>query len=236
MKTMETLPAAVADGAALLRLIRARRTTRAFRPDPIPRWILEDALQVAGRAPSSFNTQPWRVHVLLGEAKERLSELLGQAFATGACPPFSPFPDIAPARQSTLQQEFGTLYYGALGIDRTDANARANQTARNFQFFGAPVGLIFTIDAALTRHSWLDHGIFLQTVMLAAHAYGLATCPQVSFVRFQPIIVKVLHLAPNEVVTCAMSLGYPDERAPVNHIAMPREPLQRITTWHQART
>lgn len=236
MNTVTSLPAAVDGGAALLHVIRMRRTVRAFLPDPIPRSILEDVLQVAGRAPSTFNTQPWRVHVLLGEAKERLSELVGQAFATSACPLFSPFPDNVPARFATLQQEFGARYYRALGIDRTDANARAKQTARNFQFFEAPVGLIFTIDAALTRHSWLDHGIFLQTLMLAAHAYGLATCPQVSFVRFQPVIVEALHLAPNEVVTCAMSLGYPDETAPVNHIAMPREPLQRITTWHQART
>ncbi|HYL88180.1 MAG TPA: nitroreductase, partial [Burkholderiales bacterium] len=101
-----------------------------------------------------------------------------------------------------------------------------------FLFFDAPVGLIFTIDSALTKHSWLDFGLFIQNVMLAAHARGLATCPQVSFARFQSIIAKHLALAPQEAVACGMSLGYADEEAAVNHLGMPREPLDAFTRWH----
>jgi len=119
----------------------------------------------------------------------------------------------------------------ALGIDRADMAARARQTGRNFVFFDAPVGLIFTIHSALTKHSWLDYGLFLQTLMLAAQVRGLATCPQVSFVRFQSIIAEQLGLGAEEVVTCGMSCGYLDEQAAVNRLNMPREPLDGFTRW-----
>ena len=121
--------------------------------------------------------------------------------------------------------------YEALSIDRSDMVARARQTGRNFLFFDAPVGFIFTIDSTLTKHSWLDFGLFLQNLMLAAHARGLATCPQVSFVRYQSIIAEQLRLAPEEVVTCGMSLGYADKEAAVNQLGMPREPLEAFTRW-----
>ena len=98
-------------------------------------------------------------------------------------------------------------------------------------FFDAPVGLIFTIHSALTKHSWLDYGLFLQTLMLAAQVRGLATCPQVSFVRFQPIIAEQLGLGAEELVTCGMSCGYSDEQAAVNRLNMPREPLDGFTRW-----
>src|SRR6476646_10984389 len=103
--------------------------------------------------------------------------------------------------------------------------ARARQTGRNFLFFDAPVVLIFTIHSALTKHSWLDCGVFLQSLMLAAQVRGLATCPQVSFVRFQAVIAEQLGLGAEEMVTCGMSCGYADEQAAVNRLGMPREPL-----------
>ena len=127
--------------------------------------------------------------------------------------------------------DFGRRYYSALGIDRADMAARARQTGRNFLFFEAPVGLIFTIHATLTKHSWLDCGLFLQNLMLAAHVRGLATCPQVSFVRFQSVIAEQLGLSPEEVVTCGISCGYADEQAAVNQLNMPREPVERFTRW-----
>ena len=127
--------------------------------------------------------------------------------------------------------DFGRRYYEALGIDRADMSARARQTGRNFLFFDAPVGFIFTIDSALTKHSWLDLGLFLQNLMLAAHARGLATCPQVSFVRYQSIITEQLRLAPEEAVACGMSLGYAQELDAVNELGMPREPVEAFTRW-----
>jgi len=216
---------------ALDALLHSRRTVRAFRPDPVPRAQLVEILEAARTAPSTFNTQPWRVHLLAGEPKRALCEAILRAHAANACPPFSPFPQTPPADCAARQNDFGRRYYAALGIARADMAARGRQTGRNFQFFDAPVGLIFTIDAALTRHSWLDYGLFLQNLMLAAHARGLATCPQVSFVRYQSVISAELGLAPEETVVCGMSLGYADERAPVNQLGMPRERLEGFARW-----
>ena len=119
----------------------------------------------------------------------------------------------------------------ALGIDRTDTKARWRQTGQNYLFFDAPIGFIVTIRAVMTKHSWLDCGVFVQTLTLAAQVRGLATCPQVSFVRYQPIVAEQLELAADELVTCGVSCGYADEQAAVNRLNMPREPLDGFTRW-----
>jgi nitroreductase len=135
-----------------------------------------------------------------------------------------------PAACRARQEDFGRRYYQALGIDRADVAARTRQTARNLLFFDAPVGLVLTIDAALKPHSWLDCGLFLQNLMLAAHARGLATCPQVTFARYQPVIAAALGLGAQERVVCGVSLGRADEAAPVNRMAMPRDDWQAFST------
>jgi nitroreductase len=210
--------------------ISSRRTVRGFRPDPISREQITDILRVASTAPSNSNTQPWRVFVLGGDFKRQLSAALVNAHEAGDLPPFAHFPEPLPAACRAHQEDFGKRYYHALGIDRGDAAARARQTRRNLLFFDAPIGLIFTIDAALREHSWLDYGLFLQNLMIAAHARGLATCPQVTFARYQCVIAPVLGLSDNERVVCGMSVGYPDESAAVNRLGMPRDDWQTFTT------
>ena len=223
---------ATLDAAAVVdTVIRSRKTVRAFRPDPVPRSQLVEIIEVARTAPSNFNTQPWRVHVLAGAAKRALSEAISRVHSANTHPPFSPFPQPPPPDCAARLNDFGRRFYTTLSIDRSDMAARARQTGRNFLFFDAPVGFIFTIDSALTKHSWLDFGLFLQNLMLAAHARGLATCPQVSFVRYQSVIAEELGLAPEEAVTCGMSLGYADKQAAVNHLGMPREPIEQFTRW-----
>jgi nitroreductase len=193
------------DAAAVVdTVIRTRTTVRAFRPDPVPRAKLKEIIEVARMAPSNFNTQPWRVHVLAGPAKRALSDAISRAHSANTHPPFSPFPQPPPPDCAARLDDFGRRLYAAVGIDRADMAARGRQTGRNFMFFDAPVGFIFTIDSALTKHSWLDFGLFLQNLMLAAHARGLATCPQVSFVRYQSVIAEQLALAPEEAVTCGI--------------------------------
>jgi nitroreductase len=226
MSTMHPEAAAILDT-----VLHARKSVRAFRPEPVPRQQLIQVLEAARAAPSNFNSQPWRVYVLTGKAKQTLGEALLQAHVGNAVPPFSPFPQPLPLDCDLRVNDFGRRLYSSLGIDRADMAARARQTGRNFVFFDAPVGLIFTIHSALTRHSWLDYGLFIQTAMLAAQVRGLATCPQVSFVRFQTIIAEQLGLGPEEAVTCGMSLGYADEHAAVNSLNMPREPLEQFTRW-----
>jgi nitroreductase len=222
----------IGNAAAILDIvIRSRRSVRAFRPDPVPRHLLVEVLETARAAPSNFNSQPWRVYLLSGKPKRALGEAILQAHVANTLAPFSPFPQPTPLDCGARLNDFGRRYYAALGIDRADMVARARQTGRNFVFFDAPVGLIFTIHTTLTKHSWLDYGLFLQNLMLAAHVRGLATCPQVSFVRFQSIIAQHLELDAEELVTCGMSCGYPDDRAEVNHLNMPREPVEGFTRW-----
>lgn len=212
-------------------LIRSRTTTRAFRSDSVPRAQLIEILDVARMAPSTFNTQPWRVQVLMGEEKNSLSKAILEAHLANSEPPHSAMPSPAPADCAARQDDFGKRYYSTLGIDRTDMVARSIQTARNFVFFDAPVGMIFTIEARLTRHSWVDYGLFLQNLMLAAHARGLATCPQVSFVRYERVIIKHLALSSQEAVVCGMSLGYADSQAELNQMKMPRDSMESFVNW-----
>ena len=169
--------------------------------------------------------------MLAGKAKQALGDAITHAYLANDMPAFSPFPQPMPPDYEMRVNDFGRRYYSALGIDRSDIAARSRQTGRNYLFFGAPVGFIFTTHAASTKHSWLDCGLFLQSLMLAAHVRGLATCPQVAFVRFQTVIAKQLNLPPEEVVTCGMSCGYEDEQAAVNCLNMPRERIDGISRW-----
>ena len=220
------------DAAALLdTVIGSRKSVRAFQLDPVPKQHLVEILDAARAAPSNFNSQPWRVYVLTGEAKRALGDTLLQAHVAQTVPLFSPFPQTNPPECAARVDDFGRRLYASVGVDRADMAGRTRVSGRNFVFFDAPVGMIFTIHAALTKHSWLDFGLFLQTLMLAAQVRGLSTCPQVSFVRFQSIIAEQLKLGPDELVTCGMSCGYADEEAAVNRLNMPREPLDGFTRW-----
>ena len=221
------------DGAATFdAVVRGRRTLRAFRPLPVAREVVNEILEVAALSPSTFNTQPWRVHVLCGRARQALVDAILDAHAANTEPPFTPFPSPPPPDCATRQAEFGRRYYASLAIDPGDTAARARQTARNYRFFDAPVGLMFSIDAGLSRHSWVDIGLFLQTLMLAAHARGLGTCPQVAFLRYERVIARHLAFSAGEALVCGMSLGYPDWDAGVNRVIMPRGPVAAFTSWH----
>ncbi|VTU31383.1 malonic semialdehyde reductase [Variovorax sp. PBS-H4] len=212
-------------------VIRSRRAVRAFRQTPVGRAVVADILSVARCAPSNSNSQPWRVHVLEGEPKRRLSEALIEAHERNELPPSAHFPADLPAECAARQADFGARYYAALGIDRADLPARYRQSGRNLCFFDAPVGLIFTIDSRLTRHSWADYGMFLQNIMIAARARGLDTCPQVSFVRYEPVISQFLGLPATQALVCGMSLGYADVEAEVNDLGMPREAVDDFTVF-----
>jgi nitroreductase len=218
--------AAVVDAA-----IRSRKAVRAFLPTAVPRALVAEILEVARHAPSNSNTQPWRVHVLQGRARQALSEALLRSHEQDALPPSAHFPPQLPPACQRRQADFGARYYSAVGIDRADLAARHRQTGRNFDFFGAPVGLIFTIDAVLGPHSWADYGMFLQSIMLAARARGLDSCPQVSFVRHAPVIRALLGLAADEAVVCGMSLGFAEPDAAVNRCAMPRDGVEDFAVF-----
>lgn len=204
-------------------VVRSRRSVRAFMPTPVPRELVEAILDDAASAPSGANIQPWRVHVLGGAVKDELANALVAAFRAGAAPAPVHFPEPLPEVFRARLMDFGARYYASLGIDRNDAPARMRQTERNFSFFGAPVGLIFSIDRRLKPHSWIDLGLFAQNVMIAAKSRGIDTCPQVAFAQFHDQIASHLQMPPQEIVAFGMSMGYGDSQARVNQTSMPRE-------------
>ncbi|WP_256591000.1 MULTISPECIES: nitroreductase [unclassified Pseudomonas] len=191
--------------------------------------MISEVIDIARLAPSNSNIQPWSVHVVTGEPKRALSALLATAHTDPTAEPLMHLPDNLAQKYRERQEHFGTLFYGLHQVDKCDIDGRTRVSGLNFEFFGAPVGLIFTIESNLKKYSWLDYGLFLQTLMLAARTRGLATCPQVAFARFQALISDFLHLDNGQEIVCGMSLGYADETAPLNSLRMPREATQVFT-------
>ena len=225
--------------AAVDAAIASRRSLRAFLPTPVPRQTIEDMLTVASRAPSGVNTQPWKVTVLTGAAKESLSEKIlaahdanAAAGSTGAdVGEYEYYPTEWTSPYIERRRKIGWDLYGLLGIAKTDKARMHDQHGRNYRFFDAPVGLIFSIDRILRQGSWLDYGMFLQNIMIAARGRGLDTCPQAAFIGFHKIIAEHLALPAGEMVVCGMSLGYADESAPENRLLTERAPVSAFARF-----
>ncbi|WP_209587705.1 nitroreductase [Massilia alkalitolerans] len=216
--------------------ITSRRSIRAFLPKPVERADIERILEVAARAPSGTNTQPWKVYVLTGQAREKLSEAI---LAVNADPEqarrhteeyayyprewISPFVD--------RRRKVGWDLYSLLGLTRDNKAGMAAQHARNYRFFDAPVGLIFTIDRIMEQGSWLDYGMFLQSIMVAARGRGLDTCPQAAFTQYHRVIAQQLGLPENEMVVCGMALGWADPGKVENSLVTEREPLAHFARF-----
>jgi nitroreductase len=217
--------------------ITSRRSIRAFLPTPVPRDTLENILRVAARAPSGTNTQPWQVHVLTGAALAGLVEAVSAAFDDPAqrashTEEYAYYPTQWAPPYIDRRRQVGWALYSLLGIDKTDKAGMHAQHARNFRFFDAPVGLIFTIDRVMQQGSWLDYGMFLQNIMVAARARGLDTCPQAAFTQFHRVIARCLGLADSQMVVCGMALGHADPAAIENSLLTPREPLHGFVQFH----
>ena len=213
--------------------ITGRRSIRAYLDQPVPKATLDKVLRIAGRAPSGSNIQPWHVYVLQGAAKDRLVAKLMALQTSGAAPEreYNYYPEVWREPYQARRRACGFGLYKTLGIGRDDKARMAEQHGRNFQFFGAPVGLMFTIDRDMEKGSWLDYGMFVQSVMLAARAEGLETCPQAAFAYFAPTVQAALSIPTEQMVVCGMSLGYADPSAQVNTFVTEREPLDRFVTF-----
>jgi nitroreductase len=220
----------VSTQSAVDEVIGGRYSCRAFLPRPVPRELIADILSVASRAPSGTNIQPWRAWVLTGETKARLTEKLLAAFddpeeAATHAEPYTYYPREWVSPYIERRRKVGQQLYGLLGIRKGDARRMHEQFARNYRFFDAPVGLVFSVDGIMEQGSWLDCGMLLQNVMLAAKARGLDTCPQVAPIQFHRIIKRELGIADSETLVCAMSMGYADPQAPENALRTERMAL-----------
>jgi len=216
--------------------ITSRRSIRAFLPTPVAREDIEAILDVAARAPSGTNTQPWRVYVLTGAPKERLSAAILAAYGDPAqasrhTEEYNYYPREWVSPFIDRRRKVGWDLYALLGLTRDNKAGMAAQHGRNYRFFDAPVGLIFTIDRVMQQGSWLDYGMFLQNIMVAARGRGLDTCPQAAFTQFHRIIAEQLQLPDNEMIVCGMALGVADPDKIENTLITEREPVAGFTRF-----
>ena len=222
------------------RILHSRSSCRAYLDREIERETLQGILSVASRAPSGSNIQPWRVYVLQGQSLKDLSQKVIQShdalardpsLSTNFPKPYEYYPTQWKSPYVERRRENGWGLYKLLGIERDQKDKMHLQHQKNFAFFGAPVGLIFTIDKTFEKGSWIDYGMFLQNIMLAAHARGLATCPQAAWVNFSTLVMPHIGASGDESLVCGMSLGWPNEQELVNTFKTPRVAVDEFTTW-----
>lgn len=220
--------------------ITSRISARAFLDKPVAREDIADILRVASRAPSGTNCQPWQVYVLQGESRSTLVEAVCNAhdqiranpgLASQYVEEYDYYPTQWTSPYIDRRRENGWGLYGLLGIGKADKDKMHIQHQRNFRFFDAPVGLMFTVDRVMGRGSLVDYGAFLQNIMVAARARGLHTCPQAAWNTFSSIVKTHIGAGANEMLVCGMALGYADESAIVNTFHTPREPVEAFTRW-----
>lgn len=229
------------DLVSVVSAIETRFSCRAFASDKlVSRPLLEEILRIARCSPSSTNTQPWTVYVLQGERRDALVEMVCAAHDAnkdnssltseyGEVEGYYPSEWISP--YIDRRRHNGWSLYGHLGIKKGDKDKMHEQGQRNYRFFDAPVGLMFTIDRVMGYGSLIDYGMFMQTLMLAARAYGLQTCPQAAWNNCAKIVLPFIGAGSNEKLVCGMALGYADASAPVNDYRTPREPVESFTHW-----
>jgi nitroreductase len=210
--------------------ITSRRSIRAFLPTPVAREDIEAILGTAARAPSGTNTQPWQVHVLTGAARQRLVDAVLAVWNDPEqlkqhTEEYAYYPTQWTSPYIDRRRKVGWDLYGLLEIGKQDKARMHAQHGRNFCFFDAPVGLIFTIDRIMAQGSWLDYGMFLQNIMVAARGRGLDTCPQAAWTQFHRVIARELNLADTQMVVCGMALGYADPSKVENTLVTEREPV-----------
>ena len=215
--------------------ILTRRSVRAFLPTPVARETVEKILTLASRSPSGSNIQPWKVRVLAGATRDRLCHAILAALDRDGEKAHRREWNYYPVhwREPFLarRRKIGWDLYGLLGIGKGDFEATEKQRRRNFEFFGAPVGLLFSLDEDLEIGSWLDLGIYIGAVMIAARGLGLDTCPQAAFANYHAVIRKELGIPEKEIIICGMAIGHADNDAPENKLVTERAPASTFATF-----
>ena len=215
-------------------VIASRKSVRAYKKDPVPAELLEHVLDMASRAPSATNMQPWRGYVLTGGALKRLTDAVCTAFDNEPekhKPEYTYYPDPPFEPYLSRRRKVGEAMYSLIGIAREDKVKRHRQQRQNFEFFGAPAGFIFTIDRRLPCVNFIDYGAFFENLMLSAKSHGLDTCLQAFWSDYHLIIREQLSIPPEEMVLAGMAIGYADPEAPVNRLVTDREPVSVFATF-----
>jgi nitroreductase len=216
--------------------IEGRRSVRGFLDRPVPQATVERLLRVASHAPSGSNTQPWIVHVVTGAAKRRLIGAIMTIRADEETEPntqYRYYPEIWPEPYLARRRQLGWSLYGLLGIAKGDRERARAWHDRNFDFFGAPVGLIPTLDRRLAQGALIDIGMFAENFMVAASSIGLATCPQAAFAHYHDIIAGELTLRADEMMLFGIALGFEDPNTVQNSLRAPRAPVSEFSIFHE---
>ena len=218
----------------IIEAIRGRASTRAFLDQAVARETIESVLEAARWAPSGGNTQPWEVAVVTGSLKREIGDRMVEALRSGdrGKADYQYYAHRFPEPYRTRRFDCGMALYEALGIKRKDREARGRQWEKNYHGFDAPVELFFFVDEALETGSWVDTGMFIQNVMLAARAFDLETCPQAALAEYPDIVREVLDLPGGKKLVCGLAMGYPDREAPVNNYRTERAPVGEFTRWY----
>ena len=229
-----TAPHDTAAWQAFSQLINARSSIRGYLPTPVERPLIEEILKLAARSPSGTNTQPWRVHVFTGEALQRIVQTVCAAYDAepNRCDTVI-YPNLDGEPYLSRKRTLGKAMYSLMGIGKGDTAAMLAQRRRNFEFFGAPVGILVTVDKELGCGSWMDTGMFMQSLMLAAKAKGLDTCPQGFWVHYESVIAKAVGWPENERLVSGISLGYADPAVPENALHSERAALAEFAVIHE---
>jgi nitroreductase len=216
--------------------IMTRRSVRGFTAEPVARDTVLRILEVAARAPSGTNMQPWKAHVVTGPALIRVTAALCGAHFEGVPEgrEYDYYPTTWRSPYLERRRKVGWDLYALTGVARGDRDAALRQVGRNYIFFGAPVGLVFTIDRDLGRGSWLDFGMFLQNVMIAARGHELDTCPQAAIANYPDVLRRELGIGEDQMIVCGMALGRADPDEPANRLVTEREPVEGFCTFHEA--
>jgi nitroreductase len=213
--------------------IEGRASIRAFTTTPVANDTVRRILETARWAPSGVNTQPWQVAVVTGAKKQTIGDRIVAARKADQKPnpDYQYYPHEFPQPYKSRRVACGKALYGALGIERDDVETRTAQWMKNYHGFGAPVELFIFLDAALEKGSWLDTGMFLQNIMLAARDHGLETCPQAAMSDYPTIVREELSLPDTLHLVCGIALGHPDPADPANNYRTEREEVDTFTRW-----
>ena len=219
----------------LFEAIKTRKSVRAYTKQPVPQKTIEKILEIAQRAPSGTNTQPWHVYVCAGQVRQAITDDVLAMAKEGKARKYEDYDYYPPVWDELHRQRrraVGWALYGLLGIEKGDREASARQGARNFMFFDAPVGIFITTDSYLSRGNWADAGMYIQTLMLAARGMGLDTCPQAAWIQFQEPVYRHLGIPEDQDLVSGICLGYEDADAIENTLVSDREEIANVARFH----
>lgn len=217
----------------ILEAIRARKSIRGYKPAPVPKEILREIIDIATRAPSTANTQPWEITVISGKVLNKIKQANINLLNSGATPNPTGPPKPFSGKYRRRQVELAIQLFELMGIAREDKEKRAEWWQRGFRFFDAPTALILSVDKSLDElHSLLDVGAITQTICLTALNYGLGTCIQDQGTMFPEVLRRFTHIPESKRIVISIAIGYPDWDFPANKVVSTREPLENVVTWY----